>query len=435
MIPNEVIKIIKTLEQAGYEAYIVGGAVRNTYLRLPVKDWDITTSARPEIVESLFDKTYQVGKAFGTIIVSLSQDYEVTSYRLEDDYDGRKPNYVAFTDKLLDDLKRRDFTMNAMVMDVQGKIHDYFMGQDHLDAGHIKTVGNAVDRFKEDYLRVYRYVRFTCEYNLVPNPNIDKVIIEMPINRGISAERVREEFNKILLSDHASKGIRHLLSLGLLEYICPEIMPSVGFDQHSVFHHLNVFDHILAVVDFTPKRLSYRLAAFCHDIGKPACFSLENGQGHFYGHDKKSVELAKVFLSRLKYPKKLTEEVLLLVKMHMRLLDLDNKKSTKKFMNKIGLDNLEGYLALRKADILASTTNDTLMSVEKMEQAFNDIIEEKAPMTVNDLAINGHDLMGLGYRGQEIAKVKKQLLEMVLDKPEINTKDHLLAIVSMLDFK
>jgi len=433
MIPNEVKYIINTLIKNGYTAYIVGGAVRNTVMNRPVKDWDITTSALPSEVEALFDKTYNVGKSFGTIIVKLDQNYEVTTYRTEDEYDGRKPHKIEFSNHVLDDLKRRDFTMNAMIMSLDGKITDYFKGQEDINHKIIQTVGNPIDRFTEDYLRVYRYVRFTNEYDLSLNEAIDKTIIEMPINYNISAERIREEFNKMILSKRPSNAIKHLNKVGLLEYIMPEIISCIGFEQHSKFHHLDVFEHTMKALDETPPELTIRLATLCHDIGKPESFELVDNQGRFYGHDKASVTLADKFLSRLKYDNKIKEDVLLLVGNHMRLLDLDNKKSVKKFIKKIGENRLDAYLQLRRADILSSTTNDTLESVEKMRLCFKSILESKEPISLNDLAINGHDLMSLGYEGKQIGMIKKHLLEIILDKPELNNKESLLKLTKEIN--
>ncbi|WP_240841223.1 CCA tRNA nucleotidyltransferase [Acidaminobacter sp. JC074] len=433
MIPNEVIYILETLERNGFQAYIVGGAVRNHLMGYPIKDWDITTNAIPDQIEALFEHTYAVGKAFGTIVVSLEDDYEVTTYRSESGYDGRKPTHVSFSSDVMEDIKRRDFTMNAMLMDKSGQILDYYKGQEDIKHNMVKTVGHARDRFTEDYLRVYRYIRFTTEYHFDKNPEIDQIIKSMPIHKGISVERIREEFNKILLSDMPSKGIKHLYDTGLLAYILPEILDSVDFDQHSEFHHLTVFDHLMATLNQTPAKLPLRLAALLHDIGKPSTFELIEGRGRFYSHDKASVNLAGKFLKRFKYDNDTCKHVEILISNHMRLLDLDNNKSVKKFMNKIGLDNLSDFLELRKADILSSTTNDSIESVESMKTKFDEIIHEKAPMSVNDLALDGHDLMKLGYKGKEIGELKLLLLDLVLDKPQMNNKESLIEHIKLLN--
>lgn len=429
MIPKNAKYIIETLNKHGYEAYIVGGAVRNYYMNKPVNDWDITTNAKPDIVESLFEKTISVGKAFGTIIVKLDEHYEVTTYRNETSYDGRKPKDVTYSNLIEEDLRRRDFTMNAMYMNLNEEIFDIHHGKDSIKKNIIETVGEPVERFTEDYLRVYRYVRFTCQYQFSTNNTLDNVIQQMPINTMISSERIREEFCKILLSDRPSTGIQHLLHLNLLEYIFPEIIPSVGFNQHSPYHHLTVFDHLMAALDQTPKDLIVRLAALCHDIGKPKTFVLTDGIGHFYGHDKVSVELTKSMLKRLKFDSKTIEDVSSLVQHHMRLLDANNKKSIKKFMNKIGIHRLEWFLDLRKADILSSKTNDDLSSIIKMTEAFQAVLNEKHPLSVKDLAVNGYDLIGLDISGPEIGRILNVLLEHVLEYPENNTTAYLTQLI------
>lgn len=431
-IPNEVIHILNTLKSNGHEAYIVGGAVRNTVMGLSINDWDITTSAEPDVVECLFKRTTNVGKSFGTIIVHLEMDYEITTFRTESKYDGRKPEIIQYAKSITEDIRRRDFTMNAMYMDDTGTIYDVYNGRDSIQSRTIETVGQPLDRFTEDYLRVYRYVRFTTQYDLKYNPLIDQVIKEMPINTNISFERIREELNKILLSAYPSKGIRHLLNLGLLEYIMPEIIPCVGFDQHSEFHHLDVFDHCLSALDKSNQTLVLRLAALFHDIGKPSTFELIDGVGHFYGHDKASVQLTEIVLKRLKYSNEVIDEVLKLIAHHMRLLDLDNRKSVKKFIRKIGVDSLNNFLDLRRVDILSSTTNDDIISVELMSKVFEEIIHEKHPINVNDLAIDGHALMDLGIVGVEIGRVKEALLEIVLDDPSKNTYETLMKHAKVL---
>lgn len=429
MIPNDVKYIIKTLQSNNFEAYIVGGAVRNHYMKKPVNDWDITTNATPDIIENLFEHTYAVGKAFGTIVVKLTENYEVTTYREETGYDGRKPQHVQYADTIKKDLERRDFTMNAMYMDLEENIYDLHSGIEAINNKIIETVGNPVDRFIEDYLRVYRYVRFTAQYAFNRNLELDEKILEIPINKHISAERIREEFNKMLLSEKPSDAIIHLNHLNLLEYVFPEIVPCIGFEQHSKFHHLTVFEHLMMAVDHTPRDLIVRLAALCHDIGKPSTFELIDGEGHFYGHDKVSAELTERFLKRLKYDSATIQSVLTLINNHMRLLDTSNKKSVKKFMKKIGLDHLNQFLELRKADILSSKTNDDISSVADMRETFNKIIHEKEPLSVNDLAVNGHDIMSFDIHGKDIGILQKKLLEHVLDHPKENNKKDLINII------
>lgn len=431
MVPVHVKYIIDLIQKKGYEANVVGGAVRDFYLDLPVNDWDITTNATPDVIESIFERTYSVGKAFGTVVVVLDGNfYEVTTYRTEADYsDGRRPSHIAFSKSLRDDLSRRDFTMNAMVMDKYGNITDYYGGLESLKSKMIHTVGNPLERFKEDYLRVYRYVRFNTQLGFNRNEELDKIILNMPINKRISAERIRIEFNKILLSKKPSQGLRHLRELNLLSHILPGIEKTYDFDQHSSFHHLDVFGHILEVVDHTTCKLDVRLAALFHDIGKPDTFELVNNEGHFYKHHQRSHEMAEVIMRRLKYSNATIKTVLNLIHYHMTMIDETNLKSVKKFISRIGKEHLEDFIDLRKADIQGSITNDDLDSIEVMREAFNFVLNQSHPMTLHDLAISGYDLMELGFKGPIIGEIKHELLDHVLHHHNDNKKEILLKIV------
>lgn len=434
MIPENVMFIMNTIQSHGFEAYIVGGAVRDYHLNRPINDWDITTNALPDVIESMFDQTIAVGKSFGTIIVVMdSKHYEVTTYRTETSYtDGRRPDSVSYSMSLLDDLSRRDFTMNAMVMDSSGQISDYYDGLKDLSRKTLETVGNPKKRFTEDYLRVYRYVRFSCQLEFNSNEKIDSVIKKIPVNTAISFERIQVEFNKILLSKKPSVGINHLKELNLLEYILPGIKETYNFDQHSQYHHLDVYNHLISALDFSSPNIVNRLAALLHDIGKPETFEMIEGQGHFYKHHRTSSTRAEYILKRLKYPKHIIESVCTLIHQHMRLLDLSNDKSTKKFMNKVGYKLLDGYLDLRQADIKSSKTNDDLSTIKDMKETFERIINEKHPMTVNDLDISGFDLIELGYEGRKIGDIKLKLLEHVLEFPKDNVRKILIELISKI---
>lgn len=431
MIPIDVIKILDTFKSNGFEAFIVGGAVRDYCLKRVINDWDITTNAEPDVIESLFEKTYSVGRSFGTIVVVLNDiQYEITTYRTESAYsDGRRPDNVVYTSDLKEDLARRDFTMNSMVMDRDENITDVYNGKKSIDNCEIETVGQARLRFTEDYLRVYRYVRFTSQLNFDRNKKLDFIIKNMPINKTISFERIQVELNKILLSKEPSRGIQHLKDIGLLSYIFPGIEKTYNFDQHSKYHHLNIFDHLLCTLDYSKTTLINRLSALLHDIGKPNTFELIDGEGHFYKHHKASRDIAETILVRLKYSNHQIDVILNLIHYHMTVLDLDNVKSVKKFINKIGSEQLENFLDLRESDIKSCKTNDDLKSINEMRITFTNIIEQKHPMTVNDLDLSGYDLMALGYKGKNIGLKKEELLEHVLQFPEDNTKDKLLRLI------
>ncbi|MBN2795858.1 MAG: CCA tRNA nucleotidyltransferase [Clostridia bacterium] len=427
MLPKNVLEILSTLENSGYEAYIVGGAVRNYMLKHPIKDWDITTSATPDVIQSLFKSTYDVGKAFGTIVVVLNgESFEVTTYRKESTYsNGRHPDAVIYSKNLEDDLMRRDFTINAMVMTPSEEIKDFYKGKESIEKRMLYTVGHPEDRFTEDYLRVYRYVRLTQELNFNRNEIIDKTIKEMPMNKLISFERIQTELNRILLSDNPSKGILHLKELNLLSYIIEGIEKTYDFDQHSKYHHLDVFYHTMEVLDHTPKILEVRLAALLHDIGKPDTFSLVDNEGHFYGHHRRSMELSEHILTRLKYSNKIIETVLHLIHFHM--IQLDHKEnSIRKFIRKIKPEYYQLWSDLRKADILGCQNQETIEEMIKLDKRVHVILNEVPPLTVNDLNISGHDLMTLGYYGKKIGIIKKELLEWLDEHPDQNHKEALI---------
>lgn len=430
-IPPEILTVLKKINNNGYESYIVGGASRNLFLNLPVVDWDITTNALPSVIESLFDKTIPIGRLYGTITVVINNiNIEVTTYRKDIGYsDNRKPDEVVFTNDINEDILRRDFTMNTMLIDSNGNLKDLLKGKISIEKKLVETVGDPFLRFNEDYLRVYRYVRFTNTLGFFNNKELDELIENLNIPNKISVERIRSEFNKILLSKKPSLGIRHLKKLNLIKNIIPELEKTYDFLQHSKFHHLDVFEHTMEVLDNTDPIIELRLAALLHDIGKPKTFELINGEGHFYGHDKKSVSISEEFLKRLKYPNALISKVITLVKNHMRLLDSENKKSIKKFINKIGENNLENFLKLRKADILGSKTNDNIESVDILKITFEKILNDKEPMSVKDLNVNGYDLIKLGYEGAEIGIALNELLELVLECPDKNSKAYLLNIL------
>ena len=436
-IPLEILIILKKINDNGYKSYIVGGASRNLYLNLPVVDWDITTNALPSVIESLFNKTIPIGRLYGTITVVINNiNIEVTTYRKDIGYsDNRKPDKVVFTNNINEDILRRDFTMNTMLIDSKGNLKDLLNGKISIEKKIIETVGDPILRFKEDYLRIYRYIRFTTTLCFFNNMKLDELIKNLNIPNTISVERIRSEFNKILLSKKPSKGIKHLKKLNLIKNIIPELEKTYDFLQYSKFHHLDVFEHTMEVLDNTDPIIELRLAALLHDIGKPETFELINGEGHFYGHDKKSVSISEEFLKRLKYPNALINKVITLVKYHMRLLDTENKKSIKKFIKKIGEENLENFLKLRKADILGSKTNDNIESINILKTTFKKILYSKEAISVRDLNINGYDLIKLGYKGSEIGLALKELLELILEYPEKNSKLELLKILSDKNIK
>ncbi|WP_352418431.1 CCA tRNA nucleotidyltransferase [Proteiniborus sp.] len=428
--PEEVEIIFKKLNCNGYSRFIVGGCVRDIILGKEPFDWDICTDARPEDIQRIFKEFYTIptGIKHGTITVVINdKNFEVTTFRTDKDYiDHRRPREVEFTSNIYEDLKRRDFTINALAYNEFDGLVDCFNGLKDLKEKILRTVGNADERFNEDALRIIRGVRFSAQLDF----EIDEdTALAMTSNRAlledISKERIREEFIKILLTDKPSEGIKKLINLRLMEYIMPELLDCVGFEQKNPNHNKDVFNHIMEVLDNTEKDVYLRLAALLHDIGKPQCFTVdENGKGHFYGHHKKSAEIAENILTRLKFDNKTIGIVKLLVNEHMSRYEFLREKSIKKFINKIGIDNLDRLFRLQVADIKGSKPPHDFSKLEHFRDECTRIINQKEPMSVKDLDINGYDIMNLGInQGKEIGDMLNYLLDIVLENPELNRKE------------
>ncbi len=437
-IPSDVNKILSILYSKGYEGYIVGGCVRDSILNIVPEDWDICTDCTPDKMLDIFNsfKVVPTGLKHGTVTVIVNgESYEITTYRIDGDYvDGRRPKEVIFTDKLREDLKRRDFTINAMAYNEKSGLVDYYGGiQDILDK-KIKCVGDPLERFREDYLRMLRAVRFVAqlEYDLESNTfnAIKKLCENITV---ISAERIRDELDGILLSDNPSKGLGLLNTTGILKYIMPELEKCVGFEQHNPYHDKDVFNHTLDVVDNTENDLILRLSALFHDIGKPETFVLdERGIGRFYNHSVTGAEITEKIMKRLKYDNKSIKQVSILVKEHMSRYENLSDKALKRFINRVGQDNTDRLFKLQIADIEAVAEEDDIdiSNILKLKSEVERILTEKQPLTVKDLEINGYDLMELGIpEGKQIGAIMKELLEIVLERPETNKKEILMEVV------
>lgn len=432
-LPKGVSHIIKTLNHHGYEAYLVGGSIRDLLIDLAPKDYDIATSATPEDVIRIFDQTLSVGIKHGSIMVYANGEYyDVTTYRYDGDYENhRYPKNVIFIDDLVEDLRRRDITINAMAYHPEKGIIDPFCGTDDLALRIIRAVGNPVERFKEDALRILRAIRLatTLNFNL-EHTTLLAMVETMEGLRYISFERIREEFNGILLAKKPSRGISLLFHLGIMKYIAPKLMPTALFLQFNPHHNEDVLDHTLNVLDHTPSRLPLRLAALFHDTGKPYTFHMDDkGIGHFYGHEKVSLSLMEESLTLLRYDYKTIDLVGRLIARHMVSVNMKNEVKMKKLILTIGEENLEDLRLLQHADY-ASKPNQNDHRKEAIDQFYlrlNDIIDRGDPMTVKDLAINGKDLMSLGLKqGKEIGRILNLLLDLVLHEPEKNEKETLL---------
>jgi tRNA nucleotidyltransferase (CCA-adding enzyme) len=425
---------MKILEENNFQAYLVGGGTRDNFLNREAKDYDVATSATPQQVKQLFDKVIPTGEKHGTVTVLIRENsVEVTTLRKDGIYeDYRHPTEVFFTDNLKEDLARRDFTINALAVDLNGKVYDYFGGLEDLKKGEIKAVGEPNDRFKEDPLRMMRAIRFACQLDFYINIyTLISISTNSELINKISAERIRDELCKILLSNYPEFGIRALLDTNILKYIIPELCECNNFDQYNIHHDKNVFDHIMEVLSNTPNILNVRLAALLHDIAKPKTFTLDkNNQGHFYGHHIDGAEIAEEILRRLKFDNKTIEAVKILVFEHMSRYDFLRVASIKKFINRVGIENLNNLFELQIADIKGSASPHDFNKVIELREKVEEILTKEEPLTVKNLAINGHDLIDLGFTpGIEMGNILKYLLERVLENPELNTKDNLKSMV------
>lgn len=434
IIPDDVNYIIDTFQKSGFEAHIVGGCVRDCILGRNPNDWDITTNALPEDMMKLFPHTVPTGIKHGTVTILINNNnYEVTTYRIDGEYsDNRHPDEVIFTDSLKEDLSRRDFTINAMAYNHTSGLIDPFKGLDDIKTKTVRCVGNADKRFNEDALRMIRAVRFASQLNFkIEEDTFSAIIRNHKLIKNVSVERIREELLKILLCEKPSTGITSLKESNLLEHILPEIIPCIGFEQKNPHHDKTVFEHILSVLDNTPPKLVIRLAALLHDIGKPHCFSVdEKGNGYFYGHELKSAEIAEVLLKRLKFDNNTIKKVRILVLEHMHRYSKIKASSIKKFINRVGIENLNDLFELQTADIKGSASPFDFSAVEYMKSEVWKIISQKQPLSTKDLQIDGSDLITLGYKpGKIIGEVLNYLLEKVLEYPELNTKETLIELV------
>lgn len=426
-------EVLGRLEKAGYESYLVGGFVRDRIMGRASSDVDIATKARPNQIEEVFKdfKIIDVGKNFGTIrVIGHGQEYEITTFRKDFSYkDKRRPGQVVFADKIESDLERRDFTINAMALR-NNELIDPFGGQNDIKEKIIRAVGNPHERISEDYLRALRAVRFAANLGFDIEMNLQEAIRKNYKNLAyISVERQAAELDKILIGPDPARGIRLLDKLGLLEEIFPEVKEMVGFDQHSPNHYLDCFDHSLKVLEGTPPNLVTRLGAIFHDTGKPATFFLdEEGNGRFFGHQKISQEIAEKRLKYLKYPKKTIEDVGILIGRHMDSSNPYTEKSVARLLRRIGEDNLRRLFDLQEADILA-TVHDDISNIEKGRILLKEILERKPVLSRKDLAINGKDLIGLGFeQGPLLGEILKEIERRVFEENLKNDRETLLAI-------
>ena len=437
MLPQAVQYCIASLEAAGFEAYAVGGCVRDSLLGLTPADYDLCTNARPEETARVFaaHQLLHHGQKHGTVGVVLDgQVYEITTFRTEGGYqDSRHPGWVEFVPNVEADLARRDFTVNAMAYNPKTGYIDPFDGQKDMENRLLRAVGDPQTRFREDALRILRGARFSARFRLTPEPATEQAMRELaPLLDNIARERVFEELCKLLQSATAQDL---LTFVPLITQVIPELAPSVGFLQHSPHHRYDVFTHTAHVVKNVPKDLGLRWAALLHDVGKPACFTMdENGRGHFKGHAKVSAELADSILLRLKAPSALRQQVTELIELHMTKLEPD-KKLLRRRLGKLGRERLEQLLLLQAADMGSKGTGipEEMDQFSVLDRLLSEILKEDACFSIKDLAVNGWDLQQLGIpAGPDIGKALNWLLGQVQDEVLPNERDALLGTVREL---
>ncbi len=431
VISSSAEHILNVLEAAGYEAYIVGGAVRdNLRGRIP-SDFDVATNAYPHEVKALFNRTIDTGLKHGTVtVVENKMGFEVTTYRTESGYrDMRHPDNVNYVTDIKEDLKRRDFTVNAMAYSPKHGFIDIFGGKDDLENGIIRCVGVPEERFKEDALRMLRAVRFAACLNFEIEEQTKRAIRKCSVLiKNVSAERILAELNKLLLSDYPQK-MKLLYETGLMRYILPDLCKAFTAEQNNKYHIYNVGDHIMKAVENTPNDLILRWAALLHDVGKPVCQSADaNGIYHFYGHHRESARIADDLLHRLRMDRDSIRDILILIENHDVRIDA-NAAAVKQMLARTGEGLFLKLLLLQEADNRAKNPKFLDEKLEKLQSVYNQfqlIITEGQPYTTAQLQINGRDLIKLGFKkGREIGDTLKLLLEEVIIDPSLNNRDYL----------
>ncbi|MCL2365494.1 MAG: HD domain-containing protein [Oscillospiraceae bacterium] len=420
-LAHNVQYIIKTLEENDFEAYAVGGCIRDTLLGKTPQDWDICTQALPEQTAACFKgkRIFETGIKHGTISLLLGgKTYEITTFRTDGNYtDNRRPESVTFVSALSDDLARRDFTINAIAYHPDRGLIDPFGGAADIENKLIRCVGDAENRFDEDALRIMRALRFSSALGFTIEPRTaDALLNKRRLLHNISAERIREELNRLVAGDNAAQVMLKYSSV--ITTIIPEISNLIGFEQNTPYHDLDIWNHTIKSMTHVPADKVLRLTMLLHDIGKPPCYTYKNGKSHFHGHQKIGAEMARHILRRLKYDNNTVHTVTLLITYH----DADipaRAKAIRRWLNKIGEHRLRQLLAIKRADIFAQSSallSPRLEALNAASKIIDEIIEQKQCYRLSDLAINGRDLIAIGItNGSEIGQTLNTLLHMVLD--------------------
>lgn len=430
ILPNDVEIIINQLHNNGYEAFAVGGCVRDSLLNILPNDWDVCTDAYPDQIIHCFDNytIINTGIKHGTVTIVISnKNYEITTYRSDGKYsDGRHPDTVKFIKSLKEDLRRRDFTINAMAYNYESELIDYFGGENDLNNKIIKCVGNCAQRLSEDALRILRALRFAAKYCFEIEHDTSKAIFELKeLLLSLSAERIKDEFNKLLLCS----GIEEILLkyFSVLSVIIPEITPAMGYDQNNPYHIYDVWRHTVKSIVYANDDIIIRLTMFFHDLSKSMCYSNNNlSPGYFLNHAEKSAEIAKNILVRLKYDNETINRVYQLIFFHDTKISAD-RIQIKRWLNKIGKQCFCQLLEVKKADAKAQNPlylTERLKTCDEIYRIANEIIEKNLCYDLNNLDINGKDIIAMGYdQGIQIGNILEYLLNLVIDEKIENNKE------------
>lgn len=431
-IPENVKKILNALEESGYEAYIVGGCVRDSILGKDPRDYDVTTSALPEEVKACLVgfNVIETGLKHGTVTVVSGDDYvEVTTFRIDGEYlDHRRPESVEYANNLADDLSRRDFSINAMAYNAKIGIVDNYGGQKDLFRQVIRCVGNPCIRFDEDALRIIRALRFASELGFEIDLPTENAIHEMKnLLLNVAPERLAKEFELLIMG---SSPANVLVSFAdVFGTLFPEIMPCVGFDQHSRYHIYDVWKHTAVAIENSVADREVRLALFFHDIAKPKCCVYdEEGSGHFPGHESESAEMAEMIMRRMNFSSETIKCVTQLIKFHY-VTPIDDEKVVKKLLSAVGPQYFFKLTEMMKSDSRAkqSICFERVQILEAMEAKAKLILHNKECISISQLDIKGTDIAALGVQGSRIGEILDELLMMHIDEKVRNEKAELIS--------
>ncbi|MCK9169208.1 MAG: HD domain-containing protein [Treponema sp.] len=456
-IPLVLKKMHEILASGGFKSYLVGGAVRDMIMGKKPHDYDVATDASPRNVMKLFSRVIPTGIEHGTVTVLLmGYSIEITTFRTESGYsDGRHPDSIKYAATIEEDLSRRDFTMNAIAVDLaEGSIIDPFSGRSDIKAKLIRTVGNAHDRFCEDGLRPVRALRFAAQLDFSIEKDTYLNIFEqetLSVVSKISIERFRDEFTKILASKKPSIGLKLMEETGIMNLFISELIPCRGCAQKDIrgFHEFDVLDHLFYACDgASPDNLIVRLAALFHDIGKPAVKKVEQTDAGnvntFYNHEQRGAVITKTVLTRLRYPTKIVNDVTRLVKEHMFHYEHTwSDAAVRRFIVRVGIEYLDDLFDLRLADIFGMHRvpvrvhdSEAGMNLIELKDRITKVVAEKSVMSLRNLAINGKDLIAAGIPpGKELGRILTELFSTVLDDPSQNTRETLLIIAKNIYYR